>query len=477
MTKHITYHPLSEELMKQYVVFVMHDDGATYAADHCDQAGLDATHRARFLEFLPHFATPADAPFDQTHGFSIALTQGFFDTYFYVNDASLSTIRASLEPYSVTWQALLPGWELTHTAQNRLGGNFSSGIYIPADKIAPLMNDAHSVPALAEALGSVFPDTKLEVLWAALLRANELGVGLLEAVGALEPDPSDLMATTCFTKFENCDSASLAHFVDQLSAPPPPPPPAPAAVPMAMTAPPVQLASAVTEDDWQRLLATIASPFGAASMLAATFAGARTNAGELNALTGATKALGMGLWFDWKDGHLLEQGCRDLVDQRIGWSDDDFRRMAELQFAWQGADTEVNLGLEAFDRWLLERNTGWRLVGVETGADFYLSVLSPTENNGQLIGAFAAAGLKASLQDGSQPGAPSTPPPPPHMPAPPPPLAPVPPPPWESPANAEPLPWEVAAANFDKPGTRLPGQPGLAERLRAKREEEEQQQP
>jgi len=201
----------------------------------------------------------------------------------------------------------------------------------------------------------------------------------------------------------------------------------------------------------------IGAPFDAVDYLATTFAEARTQAVPLAALTGAINVHGLGLWLDHQQGPLAQERCRALVDNRIGWSDDDFRHLHELQFTWNSSGADVGHALVAFDQWLVEHGNGKRLVAVTTNADFYLSILHPQAGAIALIAALAACGLGATMQDGSLPAA-SVPP------APPPPTAGVPPAPQIASARVEPV--------IPQPGIRLPTTPSLAERLRQKREAE-----
>ncbi len=232
MDQHVTYHPLADEMPQMYQYYISNEQGTALAAQHCDAMGMDLVNRQRFLDLLPHFAQPGDYPFDQTHGFSIALAQGFFSPYFYINDAQLSRLGEAITPYAQRWQDTLPDWQVAESAQNRVLSEFSSGVFIPAATVSQFMSDAHKIPALTEALATEFPGEKLSVLWSALQTAHEMGVGLLEASGAIEPNASDLPASLCFTNFDNCDDAGLHLYVDSQSTPAPPvaqPPPPPAA--------------------------------------------------------------------------------------------------------------------------------------------------------------------------------------------------------------------------------------------------------
>ena len=219
MDQHVTYHPVTDDLLQSYRYYISGDEGRTVAADHCAAMAMDQADTTRFLDLLPHFAAPAEYPFDQTHGFSIALTQGFFGPYFYVNGGQLSALGTAIAPYARGWANVLPDWDVAATAHNHVLSQFSSGVFLPADQVAAFMSDAHSSPELTQALGEHFPGDKLTVLWAALQYAHDNGAALLEAAGAIEPNPVDLTASTCFTKLENCDQAGLQIFAASQQVP------------------------------------------------------------------------------------------------------------------------------------------------------------------------------------------------------------------------------------------------------------------
>jgi len=221
MDQHVTYHPITDELLQSYRYYISGDDGARVAAEHCGAMGMDEALTTRFLDLLPHFAKPDAYPFDQTHGFSIALTQGFFGPYFYINGGQLSGLGDVIAPYVRPWQQSLPDWDMAATAQNTVLSQFSSGVFISADQVASFMSDAHTVPELSQALATHFPGNALGVLWSALQYAHDAGSGLLEAAGALEPNLADPTLSTCYTRLDHCDPSSLqVYAAGQQTAPP-----------------------------------------------------------------------------------------------------------------------------------------------------------------------------------------------------------------------------------------------------------------
>lgn len=217
---HITYHPVSSAMVERYAYYVYAEGGADLAAQHGDAMGMGLAYRDHFVSLLAHFAATGDQPFDRSHGFNIALTQGFFGTYFYVFDARLSSLGELIAPYCTTWDQVLPDWPTAATAANRLQGEYSSGTFLRADAVAQFMHDAHANPELTQALATHFPGSKLTVLWSALQAAVDEGAGLVEAAGVLVPDRHDLSATTCLARYDQCDAASLhAYYAEPIPEP------------------------------------------------------------------------------------------------------------------------------------------------------------------------------------------------------------------------------------------------------------------
>jgi len=218
MSPHISYHPLGTATIRRYVSYMSSQDPAGLAGVHYDGAGAHDRFRSAFVE-MAGAAPTLSGVFDTCHGLNLAIMQGFFGRFHYVHQARLSAMSALLQPYSHSWQGLLPTWPATDSAVDQLGDVPSSGVFIAAEQLAQFMNDAHHEPQLRAALAQEFPGEKLQVLWLALTDAHECGFGLLEASGVFEPDPNDIARSRCRTNQTNCDPAGLRLFL----APPPAP--------------------------------------------------------------------------------------------------------------------------------------------------------------------------------------------------------------------------------------------------------------
>ena len=208
MSSHISYHPLGTDTISRYTSYMSSQDPGGLAAVHYDGAGAHPRFREAFVALASQAQTLAGA-FDASHGLNLAVTQGFFGRFYYVHNARLSVLGDSITPYATTWQELLPSWPAADSANNELGERPSSGIFIAAEQVAQLMRDMHNDPALQAAITHEFPAEKLQILWAALNEAHQSGVGLLEASGVIEPDPTNIAQSLCRTNQTNCDPAGL----------------------------------------------------------------------------------------------------------------------------------------------------------------------------------------------------------------------------------------------------------------------------
>lgn len=452
MSPHISYHPLGTDTIRRYVGYLSSQDPAGLAGIDYDASGAHERFRESFVAMATRAQT-LGGEFDESHGLNLAVTQGFFGRFHYLHDARLSDLGAAIEPYAQTWAELLPTWPATARARNRLADGPASGVVIASEHVGRFMADAHTDPALQAGLAEHFPGEKLHVLWAALTEAHELGFALLEASGVFEPDPADITRSQSRTNQTNCDPAGLRLFLatpitptataaPAVPTPDPVRPPAPQSTP-----PPIADSSTVGQMDWEPAVVMLGNAHGARKELVFGphgFLETWQHGDGLMSLVHPASSLGLALWFDWKEDFLVEERCRAMADWRIGWPDEDFARREELQFSWDGADQsgKVHEALMAFDQWLEARGGGMRLVAVQTHGDFYVSFLYPAADAYQFIEALGAAGVEATMQDGSIPARPAG-------------MAPAP----ISAAAAGP----AAAADAAR---KLPGAPSLSERMR-----------
>lgn len=238
MSSHISYHPIGTDVIRRYVAYLSASDAASHAAYDYDGTKAHERFRQAFIA-MAETARTLTGNFDETHGLNLAATQGFFGTYHYVHGARLSALADdTLEPYTSAWHDLIPAWQATESARNRLGDAPSSGVFISAQGVRQFMNDLHSSPELQAAVGAEFPADKLQVLWAALTDAQQAGLGLLEASGVIEPNAADITQSACRTNQTNCDPAGLRLYLAETPVP---------TIPEGIQAPPIEAGPGVAD--------------------------------------------------------------------------------------------------------------------------------------------------------------------------------------------------------------------------------------
>ncbi len=110
-----------------------------------------------------------------------------------------------------------------------------------------------------------------------------------------------------------------------------------------------------------------------------------------------------GVWLDHGEAYLLEEKCAAMIDRAVGRPDGVWPgQESYADFAWSGS--AVGDGLAAFDRWLVADSLlaapghpPLRLVGVDTGSDFYVGIGCRENRVDELIELLAGFGINANL--------------------------------------------------------------------------------
>lgn len=201
----ISYHPIDEEQMKAWYFDVLEKKALvnTLASQH----GIEDFYQQKYIDTINvALETGSDDNFEHTHGYYIAVIQGFFEKYFYVRGGALSFAESDVfQKYFKPWEAIIPEHRFAQKIHNRIVENYSSGVYIPKEKVTQLLNDYKNDALIKTALDELFSHGRIAVFLKALAYADGKGLGLLEATEVVEPNPLDLNSSACYSNLFNCD--------------------------------------------------------------------------------------------------------------------------------------------------------------------------------------------------------------------------------------------------------------------------------
>ncbi len=201
----ISYHPISEEQIKSWYFDVLEDKNAIELLSQ--QYSLDDFYKQKYLDTIDvALKTDAGGIFDKTHGYYIAVVQGFFEKYFYVRGGALSFSESgNLKKYFKEWETFIPREKLTENVYNQIVENYCSGVFLPNNQVKQLLEDYKSDPSIKNELDDLFSPKYIGVFLKALEYADEKGLGILEATEVMEPNPIDLNQSSCYSNLYNCD--------------------------------------------------------------------------------------------------------------------------------------------------------------------------------------------------------------------------------------------------------------------------------
>lgn len=202
----ISYHPISEKQMNHWYFDVLDDPSLVkkLSAEH----KIEEVYQDKYAQTIEAgLDVDEDDIFDETHGYYVAVVQGFFDTFFYTRGSALSfSEEGLLQTYFKSWDDIVPEEKLTHEVHHEIRDNYSSGVYIPADKVVELLDDYENDNDIKNELDNLFSHERIKVFLKALRYAKERNLGILEATEVMEPNPMDLNESGCYSNLYNCDT-------------------------------------------------------------------------------------------------------------------------------------------------------------------------------------------------------------------------------------------------------------------------------
>ena len=192
----ITFHPISEAQMDAWYFSLLDSlaKGDTSRLEAvAEDAGMDPFYINKYRDLMKYAAgTPPSERFETTHGFYMAVVQGFFRKHYYVRGTAVSFMAEEyplMERYITPWKDILPEGILP-PAQQGIVENYSAGVYLSAEQVKELLSDYGRNKEVREAVDDYF---------------MENGAGLLEATDVVEVEPLDLKKTTSYSDLNQCD--------------------------------------------------------------------------------------------------------------------------------------------------------------------------------------------------------------------------------------------------------------------------------
>ena len=137
----VSFHPISPEEMREWYFTPLtwiqqgqEEKVLALAAQH----GMEDFYAEKYLDTLRVGAeTEPDELFDKSHGFYIAVIQGFFRDYYYTRGSSFSLLmeeNPEYVRYFTPWAQVVPT-AFPNPAENQIIENYCSGVYLSRDQV------------------------------------------------------------------------------------------------------------------------------------------------------------------------------------------------------------------------------------------------------------------------------------------------------------------------------------------------------
>jgi len=202
----ISYHPINEDEIKRWYFEVL--DNQSVIEQLATEYSIEEFYVNKYKDTINvALNTDVSENFDVTHGYYIAVVQGFFRKYFYTRGSAFSFLIEndnSFADYTTGWQAIVPPM-YENPRVERIITNYSSGVYISSDKVKMLLSDFENKEKIRQKLIDFYSHGRIDIFISALKFAASNNLGLLEATEVVEPNPLDLNKSSCYSNLFNCD--------------------------------------------------------------------------------------------------------------------------------------------------------------------------------------------------------------------------------------------------------------------------------
>lgn len=216
----VSFHPISPDEMQEWyftpLTWIQQGQEEKVLA-LAAQNGIEDFYAEKYLDTLRVGAeTESNDLFDKSHGFYIAVIQGFFRDYYYTRGSAFSFLleeKPDYARYFTPWAQVVPT-AFPNPAENRIVENYCSGVYLSPDQVMQLLKDMEQDPKVCEDLERIWSNGQIAVLKKALSAAAELGAGLLEATEVVEPNPIYPNESSSYSNLYHCDRYGVYLYMD-----------------------------------------------------------------------------------------------------------------------------------------------------------------------------------------------------------------------------------------------------------------------
>lgn len=206
----ISYHPIAEAEMNEWYFGLdfskVSKDDYTEIIAIGEKYKIDEFYVNKYIDTVRTMYNDQTSLFDLSHGFAIPVIQGFLRQFHYTRGTAFSFLieeKPYFKAYTKKWEDILSR-QYNNPIANMITQNYSSGIYIPADKVVSLLDDFENKENVGNDITAFF-ESNLPIFLKVLNIAKENNLGVLEATEVIEPNPLDLNSSTCYSNLFNCD--------------------------------------------------------------------------------------------------------------------------------------------------------------------------------------------------------------------------------------------------------------------------------
>ena len=225
----VSYHPISQEQMKQWYFDAFEDMGVVSTLklrvpdeqlkEHTLE-DVESYYMDKYKSMISRSRELEYDNFNKWHAYFLAITQGFFEKFYFVHGCAISSIldKEFHDTYVSDWTKVVPREYIEDLhVTNKLQGAFSGGVYLCVEQVKKLLNDYENDSLIKEIMDEQFEGKKIEVILEALKYASENNQGLLEATKVIDQSDEIFQEPSCFSNLFNCDVLSAAVYTKELA--------------------------------------------------------------------------------------------------------------------------------------------------------------------------------------------------------------------------------------------------------------------